>query len=104
MLAYYVEWHMRRALAPLLFQDEAVPADRQVRDPVAKPEASASAKAKKSRKTTADGLPVHSFHTLLGHMATMTRITMRIGDTDATYDQHSQPTLVQQKAFELLDV
>ncbi len=102
MLAYYVEWHMRRALAPLLFQDEAVPADRQVRDPVAKPEASASAKAKKSRKTTPDGLPVHSFQTLLGHLATMTRITMRIGDTDATYDQYSQPTPVQQKAFELL--
>jgi len=102
MLAYYVEWHMRRALAPLLFQDQDVPADRQVRDPVAKPEASASAKAKKSRKTTPDGLPVHSFQTLLGHLATMTRITMRIGDTDATYDQYSQPTPVQQKAFELL--
>ena len=93
---------MRRALAPLLFQDQDVPADRQVRDPVAKPEASASAKAKKSRKTTPDGLPVHSFQTLLGHLATMTRITMRIGDTDATYDQYSQPTPVQQKAFELL--
>ena len=47
-------------------------------------------------------LPVHSFQTLLGHLATMTRITMRIGDTDATYDQYSQPTPVQQKAFELL--
>jgi len=102
MLAYYVEWHMRRALAPLLFQDQDVPADRQVRDPVAKPEASASAKAKKSRKMTAAGLPVHSFQTLLGHLATMTRITMSIGDTDATYDQYSQPTPVQQKAFELL--
>jgi len=102
MLAYYVEWHMRRALAPLLFQDEAVPVDRQVRDPVAKPETSTSAKAKKSRKMTPDGLPVHSFQTLLGHLATMTRITMRIGDTDATYDQYSQPTPVQQKAFELL--
>jgi len=104
MLAYYVEWHMRRALAPLLFQDQNVPMDRQVRDPVAKPEASASAKAKKSRKMTPDGLPVHSFQTLLGHLATMTRITMQIGDTDATYDQYSQPTPVQQKAFELLDL
>ena len=53
---------------------------------------------------TADGLPVHSFQTLLGHLATMTRITMRIGDTDATYDQYSQSTPVQQKAFELLDL
>ena len=104
MLAYYVEWHMRRALAPLLFQDECVPADRQVRDPVAKPEASASAKAKKSRKTTADGLPVHSFHTLMEHLAAMTRITYQVADTEATWDQYSKPTPVQQKAFELLDL
>jgi len=104
MLAYYVEWHMRRALAPLLFQDECVPADREVRDPVAKPEASASAKAKKSRKTTADGLPVHSFHTLLEHLAAMTRITYQIVDTEATWDQYSKPTPVQQKAFQLLEV
>ena len=104
MLAYYVEWHMRRALAPLLFQDECVPADRQVRDPVAKPEASASAKAKKSRKVTTDGLPVHSFHTLLEHLAVMTRITYQIADTEATWDQYSKPTPVQQKAFQLLEV
>ena len=104
MLAYYVEWHMRRALAPMLFQDECVPTDRQVRDPVAKPEASASAKAKKSRKTTADGLPVHSFHTLMEHLAAMTRITYQVADTEATWDQYSKPTPVQQKAFELLDL
>ena len=104
MLAYYVEWHMRRALAPMLFQDECVPTDRQVRDPVAKPEASASAKAKKSRKTTADGLPVHSFHTLMEHLAAMTRITYQVADTEATWDQYSKPTPVQQKAFQLLEV
>ena len=104
MMAYYVEWHMRRALAPMLFQDECVPTDRQVRDPVAKPEASASAKAKKSRKTTADGLPVHSFHTLMEHLAAMTRITYQVADTEATWDQYSKPTPVQQKAFELLDL
>ncbi len=104
MLAYYVEWHMRLALAPLLFQDEAVPADRQVRDPVAKPEASQSAKAKKSRKMTADGLPVNSFQTLLGHLATMTHITYQVAGTEATWDQYSKPTPVQQRAFELLDV
>ena len=104
MLAYYVEWHMRRALAPLLFQDEAVPADRQVRHPVAKPEPSTSAKAKKSRKMTADGLPAHSFQTLIGHLAAMARITYQVAGTDATWDQYSKPTPVQQRAFELLDV
>lgn len=83
---------------------KVVPADRQIHDPVSKPEASASAKAKKSGKRTADALKVLSFQMLPGHLATMPCITMSIGDTDATYDQHSQPAPVQQKAFELLDL
>ncbi len=61
MLAYYVEWHMRRALAPLLFEDEELDVLRYTRDPVAKAETSESAKRKKARLTTEDGFPVHSF-------------------------------------------
>ena len=47
LLAYYVEWHMRRALAPILFEDEKLPEDRKRRDPILPAKASESAKLKK---------------------------------------------------------
>lgn len=104
MLAYYVEWHMRRALAPLLFQDEAVVADRLTRDPVAKPEPSLSVKAKKKARQTPDGLPVQSFHSLLANLASQARVTYSLGNADATFDQLSAATPLQQRAFDLLAV
>jgi transposase len=70
MLAYYVEWHMRRALAPLLFDDEELPEIRPRRHPVAPAQASPSAKRKKATHLTPDGLPVQSFQTLLVHRHT----------------------------------
>lgn len=102
MLAYYVEWHMRRALAPLLFEDEAVPVERPIRDPVAKPEPSPSVKAKKKTRQTPEGLPVHSLDTLLGDLATQARVTYRVAGASATFDQISPPTPLQQRAFDLL--
>jgi len=60
-LAYYVEWHMRKALAPVLFQDEELDAARWSRDPVAKAEPSQSAKRKKATRMTPDGWPAQSF-------------------------------------------
>jgi hypothetical protein len=84
MLAYYLQWHMRRSLAPMLF-DEPDPAAREAQrtSPVAKAEASPAAQRKAARKRTdpADGesLPVHSFHTLLGDLATLTRNVVRLG-------------------------
>ena len=65
LLAYYVEWHMRRVLGSLLFDDEKLTARRKTRDPVAKAEPSPSVQRKKTQRTTSDGLDVHSFHTLL---------------------------------------
>ena len=65
MLAYYVEWHLRRVWAPLLFADETLPQDRQTRDPVAPAHPSAAARQKKVQRQTPDGLPIHSFDTLL---------------------------------------
>ena len=100
MLAYYVEWHMRQTLAPLLFEDEEL--DRMARDPVAKPVASKSVKAKKTTQQTPDGLPVHSFSTLLAALATQARVTYRIGTSETTFEQISAPTPVQQRAFDLL--
>jgi hypothetical protein len=102
LLAYYVEWHMRRALAPLLFQDEELPASRPVRDPVLKPTPSESVKAKKKRKLTPDDLPVQSFGTLLTELGTQCRVTYRVGDSETTFDQLARPTPLQQRALELL--
>ena len=71
MLAYYVEWHMRQAWAPLLFAEEVD--TRDTRDPVAPARPSDDARAKAATKTTDDGFRVHSFRSLLRHMATIVR-------------------------------
>ena len=104
MLAYYVEWHMRRSLAPLLFQDETLVTDRATRDPVAKPIPTPSVKAKKKTKQTADGLPVQSFHSLIMALSTQARVTYSLGNAQATFDQLSTATPLQQRAFELLEL
>jgi transposase len=104
LLTYYVEWHMRKAWAPLLFDDEELDADRKTRDPVAPAQPSRSAKKKKTTRRTTDGLPVHSFATLLAALATRTRNRCRTttGKTTFTFDQISEPTPLQKRAFELL--
>jgi transposase len=106
MLAYYVEWHMRRSLAPLLFADEELARNRRRRDPVAPPEPSASAQRKKTERVTVDGLPVHSFDTLIEILGTRCRNTCRIRQDagDATFQQLTEPTPLQARAFELLGV
>jgi len=72
MLAYYVEWHMREKLKPMLFDDEYVELARAARpSPVAKARRSDQAKAKDATKLGEDGLPVHSFRTLLDDLATL---------------------------------
>ena len=74
MLAYYVEWHMRRALAPLLFDDEDPDAAEAARASIVAPaQVSESAKKKARSKRTAHGHPVHSLRTLLGDLATVTK-------------------------------
>ncbi len=106
MLAYYVEWHMRQACAPMLFDDHQRAAAKARRtSPVAKARRSAAADGKAESGRTADGLPVHSFRTLLGDLATLTRNTLATkGDTPATFTAYATPTAVQKKAFELLGV
>ena len=122
LLAYYVEWHMRRALAPLLFDDEELEHDRQTRDPVAPARPSASARRKKATRKTADGLEVHSFETLLAALATRCRNTCRVGlsgvrpiangktkeelldsaSVNIHYEELTEPTPLQTKALQLL--
>ena len=106
MLAYYVEWHMRRALAPLLFDDDDPAAAEAARSsPVAPARRSPSARAKAGGKRTPDGLPVHSFQTLLGDLATLTRNRVRPAVPGAmTADILARPTPLQAKAFRLLGV
>jgi len=72
-LSYYVHWHMRKAWAPLLFEDEELDANRWRRDPVAPAKPSRSVRRKKTTRLTADGFPVHSFDTLLADLATRCR-------------------------------
>ena len=75
VLAFYVEWHLRQAWEPLLFEDEELAVDRQRRDPVLPAQASPSARLKKKTHLTPDGLPVQSFRTLLAHLGTRSRNT-----------------------------
>jgi transposase len=75
MLAYHVEWHLRRSWAPLLFEDEELEAARRQRDPVAKAEPSESVELKKRTHVTESGLEVHSFRTLLAELGSQTRNT-----------------------------
>ena len=106
MLAYYVQWHMRKALSPVLFQDDELDADRWTRDAVAKAQSSQSVKAKKRTKTTPEGWPVHSLESLLKDLATRCRNTCRTGDGKATirFDQLTELTPFQAHVFELLEI
>ena len=105
MLAYYVEWHMRSKLAPVLFDDHDPAAAQQQRESVVQAaQRSPAARAKAACKRTADGLPVHSFRGLLAELGTLTANQMRMGDSDATFTMQSKPTAVQQRCFELLGV
>jgi transposase len=105
MLAYYVEWHMRKALAPMLFDDEHKDeAQAQRGSVVAKARRSKQAQTKAQRGLTEDGSPVHSFKTLLGDLGTLCRNTIRLKSTDAVFTEFTTPTPIQDKAFKLLGV
>lgn len=106
MLAYYVEWHMRQALAPMLFDDDdKAAAEAQRTSVVAPAQPSAKARRKASRQRTDAGEPVHSFQTLLADLATIVknRIEPKIAGTQP-FDQVTRPTPLQQKVLDLLRV
>jgi hypothetical protein len=101
MLAYYVEWHLRRALAPMLFEDDAPRQPRQ--DPVSPKKPSASATRKARTKKTPEGNPVHSFQTLLADLATIVRNTITPTLEGAPgWDQETEPTPLQLQALALI--
>ena len=104
MLAYHVEWHMRRWLAPLLFADDDPHASADQRpSPVRAPEPSHSAKRKtRTRRTPDHEFAVHHFRGLLDHLATLTQNTVRMHGSPDTFELLTVPTPIQRKAFELI--
>jgi len=105
-LAYHVEWHLREALAPLLFHDTSLATARAERSsPVAKTEPSEAVKAKKATKRSADGQRVMSFADLIDHLGTLVRNTMRVPSRSKhRFTLYSKPTPLQEAAFRLLDL
>jgi transposase len=104
MLAYYVEWHMRQRLTPMLFDDaDKEAAEAQRRSVVAQAQRSKAAVSKQTTGVTPDGLPVHSFRSLLADLATLARNTITTAITPLyPLTVLTQPTPIQQKAFNLL--
>jgi hypothetical protein len=97
MLAAYLTWHLRAALAPLTYTDEQRP---HRASPVGPARRSAHADAKAATHASPDGQPLRSFRGLLGHMATLTRSTIALGGH--TFEKLSDPTPVQRRAFDLI--
>ena len=104
LLAYYVEWHMRQALSSLLFDDELLCVERKHRDPVAPAKPSTSARKKKSARETEEGLPIHSFATLMAELGTRCRHLCRMhSDPDSpAFFMDTLPTPLQTRALDLI--
>ena len=103
MLAYYVEWHMRQRLSPMLFDDDDKDAAEGLRaSPVKAAQVSPSAKRKATTKKSQDDQPVHSFQTVLADLATITKNTVKFAGKQ--FDKITTPTPLQQKALNLLKV
>jgi hypothetical protein len=105
MLSYYISWHMKQALAPILFQDNDKPAAAAKRaDPVAAAQRSDEALTKAARKRTEDDYPVHSFTSLLADLATICANQIQPTDDMSAFTKLTTPTSLQRRAFELLDL
>jgi transposase len=105
MLSYYLVWHMKQALAPILFHDNDKPAAAAKRaNPVAAAQRSDDALAKAARKRTTDNTPVHSFTSLLADLATVCANQIQPTDDMPAFTIITNPTPLQRRAFDLLDV
>jgi hypothetical protein len=106
MLAYYVEFHMRQRLAPILFDDhDRAAAAAECRSIVAPAERSPAAKRKITARRTDDGLPVHSFRSLIADLATLCLNKVSLpSNPKYRFDLPTKPTPLQARAFELLGV
>ena len=108
VLAYYVEWHLRQAWAPLLCEDEKRREERKSRDPILPAKPSDSAERKKHSHRTVEGLPVYSFAGLLSELASRARVTYALKSekpeeqSKLTFKQVPEPTPAQARAYELI--
>jgi transposase len=106
LLAYYVEWHMRQRLAPLLFEDEEWLAQKESGSVVVPVKLSTSAQRKASTQRTSEKFPVQSFRTLLTNLSTIAknRVQPKLEGISVSFDKLTTPTPLQQKALDLLGV
>jgi transposase len=104
LLAYYLDWHLRKVWAPLLFEDEELPQERKRRDPILPAKPSESAQQKKMARKTAEGFPVHSFATIMKELASRARVTYALQSqgSSVTFKQVPEPTPLQARAYELI--
>jgi hypothetical protein len=105
MLAYYVQWHMIEAWAPLTFRDEAGVDGARLADPVAPARRSQAALDKVHTRTLADGTPAMSFTRLLAHLATIVRNSVRPKSArpgEAAFPLTTRPDAKQQQALDLI--
>jgi transposase len=101
MLAYYVEWHLRKAWAELLYTDEEGPCRTT---PVAPVQPSLSGREKKAKAHGLDGLPLQSFRGLMKSLATLAQAKIRLGERGPLYTRTTKPTPLQARAFQLIGV
>ncbi len=105
MLSYYISWHMKQDLAPILFIDNDKPAAAAKRaNPVAAAQRSDDALTKAARKRTDDDTPVHSFTSLLADLATICANQIQPTDDIPAFTMTTTPTPLQRRAFELLAI
>jgi len=104
MLAYYVEWHLRMSLAPLLYADDDLEANRTARDPVTKAVPSLAVRRKRATKESTDGLPLRRWDGLIASLSNIVRNTCRVGEGKTTvhFTRDTEPNACQSRVFELL--
>jgi len=105
MLALYVHRHMEQALALMLFVDHDPEGPGTERHSIVAPAVRSSATLSQiASRCSDDGLPLHAFKTLVNDLSTLTKNTVRMGDTEATFEQYARPTPLQQRALDLREV
>jgi len=105
MLAYYVAWHMRRKLTPILFHDHERAEAELARESIVAPAPRSQAAARKDhRKRTDADDPVHSFRTLLDDLATLAKNRVRVRGSSEEFYVLTQPTTLQTRALNLLGI
>lgn len=106
MLAYYIEWHLRKAWASLLFEDEELETNKKTRDPVKQVQPSQSAKNKKKTKKNKKGFIVHSFETFMAELGTLCKNKCRFKSLKGgmPFYKKTEATKIQKRAFQLLGI